>query len=302
MVEAHLAAVIEPPDRRPTVAEAADLCLRLARTHYENFAVLSWLTPRRMRVHVAALYAYCRTVDDLGDEAAGDRAELLDRFEAELGAAYRGAARHPVLVALERTIETFALPEEPFRKLIEANRIDQTKRRYATFAELLDYCDHSANPVGRLFLHLFGYRDEERLALSDATCTALQLTNFWQDVRRDHSAGRIYLPEDDRAAWGVSEADLLAATATDELRGLIESLVERTRDYFRKGLPLLDRVRGRLWVDLALFSRGGLAILEKLEEQRWDPLKRRPVLSGGEKLGLFAKTLVLRDWERWIER
>ena len=156
MVALHLAALIAPPTRRPTYGEALALCRDLARTHYENFPLVSWLVPRALRPHVTALYAYCRTVDDVGDEAPGDREGLLDRFEGELSLAYRGEARHPVLVALEPTIDRFELPQEPLWKLIQANRIDQTKHRYATFAELLEYCDHSANPVGRLFLHLFG--------------------------------------------------------------------------------------------------------------------------------------------------
>jgi squalene synthase HpnC len=300
MVEQHLAVLIDLPESPPSLSESIALCTELAHTHYENFTLVSWLVPRRMRAHVNVLYAFCRTVDDIGDEAPGDRRSLLDRFEGELHAAYGGTPRHPVLVALKRTIEEFDLPLEPFLKLIEANRIDQEKDRYNTFSELLYYCDHSANPVGRLFLMLFGYHDDELFTLSDATCTGLQLVNFWQDVKRDYEMGRIYLPLDEMARYGVEEVDLAADRACEPLKELLRFQVERTRGYFRDGLPLIDRVRGHLKVDIALFSRGGLAILRKIEEQGYDTLMRRPTLPKGEKIVLFLSTL-LSGRRRWIE-
>jgi len=276
-------------------------CLRLARAHYENFTVLSWLTSRRLRPHRAAIYAFCRTVDDLGDEARGDRLRALDRFETELDAAFTGRGRGPLFVALAETIARFDLPREPFARLIEANRIDQRTDRYATFGDLLQYCEHSANPVGRLVLMLHGYRDAERFALSDATCTALQLANFWQDVARDQAIGRIYLPREDLDAFGVREEDLRAEEASESVRGLIRFQVERTRDWFARGLPLLDRVDGRLRIELALFSRGGLAVLDAIDAQNHDPLVRRPAISGGAKRRLIASTLVgsLFGRRRW---
>ena len=292
MVGEHLAALIDLPETPPSLAESVALCTRLARTHYENFAIVSWLVPRRMRPHVNVLYAFCRTVDDVGDEAPGDRSALLDRFESELHAAYGGIPRHPVLIALQRTIDKFNLPKGPFLQLIEANRIDQGKDRYATFSELLYYCDRSANPVGRLFLMLFGYHDEELFSLSDATCTALQLVNFWQDVKRDYETGRIYLPQDEMARYGVSEEDLAATRASEAVKALLQFQIERTREYFCAGFPLIDRVRGHLKVDIALFSRGGLAILEKIEAQGYDTLAHRPILGKKEKLILFLSTLL----------
>ncbi len=292
MVGEHLAALIDLPESPPSLAESVALCTRLARTHYENFTLVSWLVSRRMRPHVNVLYAFCRTVDDIGDEAPGNRSVLLDRFESELHAAYRGTPRHPVLVALRRTIDEFALPKEPFLKLIDANRIDQGKDRYATFSELLYYCDRSANPVGRLFLMLFGYHDEELFAPSDATCTALQLVNFWQDVKRDYEMGRIYLPQDEMARYKVSEKDLAANRASEEVRALMRFQVERARKYFCAGFPLIDRVRGHLKVDIALFSRGGLAILEKIEAQGYDTLAHRPTLGKREKLSFFLSTVL----------
>lgn len=298
MVAAHVRALLEPPAAPASIEEASRFCRRLARAHYENFTVLSWLAPRGMRRHLAALYAYCRTVDDLGDEAPGDRLALLDRFEDELDAAFAGRARHPVLVALQETIARFSLPREPLARLIEANRIDQRQSSFATFDELRDYCEHSATPVGRLVLMLYGYRDEERFALSDATCTALQLANFWQDLRRDAAAGRVYLPEDEMAEYGVGRSDLRAERASAGLRDLTWFQVDRARSYFRAGLPLIDRVRGHLRIDLALFSLGGLAILRKIERQEYDTLSHRPALSGPEKVGLALSALLSNRWRR----
>jgi len=300
MVEAHVTvtSILEPPTVSVTLPEARVLCNRMTRTHYENFTVMSRLVPRTMRPHVAALYAYCRTVDDIGDEAPGDRLALLDRYEAQLDAAFDGCPVHPVLVALQETIRRFDLPREPFARLIDANRIDQRTRRYATYDDLLHYCAHSANPVGRLFLMLFGYHDDERFALSDATCTALQLTNFWQDIRRDRVAGRIYLPQDEMAEFGVAEADLDADRATNELRQLVRFEVARTRRLFADGLPLIDSVRGRLRIDLSLFSRGGMAILDTIEQQDFDTLVRRPTLGRASKLGLVASSLLSSRWRR----
>jgi len=300
MVDQHIAALMKRSTSPPPLSESEALCMQLTRTHYENFTLISWLVPRRIRPHLAALYAFCRTVDDIGDEAPGDRNKLLDRFEAELRAAYSARPHHPVIVALQRTINRFDLPMEPFSKLIEANRIDQQKTRYETFSELLHYCEHSANPVGRLFLMLYGYRDEERFGLSDATCTALQLTNFWQDIKRDLEMGRIYLPEEEMRRFGVTEEDLAKDVANESVRELLRFQVVRTRDYFKAGLPLIDRVHGHLKVDVALFSRGGLAILDKIEEKGFDTLRARPTLAKREKLGLFFSTLLSRRRKTWI--
>ena len=266
-------------------------CLRLAHRHYENFTVLSWLTPRRLRRHRAALYAYCRTVDDLGDEMPGERLALLDAFEAQLDGAIKGDASEPLFLALADTIARFDLPREPFTRLIEANRIDQRSQRYASFEDVLHYCRHSANPVGRLVLMMHGYRDAERVRLSDATCTALQLANFWQDLARDAAAGRIYLPQDDMARFGVCDVDLSKLCASDALRALVRFQVDRARDLFAEGLGLLGRVSGHLRVELALFSRGGMAILDAIESQSFDTRRSRPTLSSSAKRRMIAETL-----------
>jgi len=267
-------------------------CLRLAREHYENFTVLSRLTPRDLRPHRAALYAFCRTVDDLGDEAAGDRMVLLDRFEEGLDEAMAGRGRGAVFTALSETIARFNLPREPAARLIEANRIDQRSRRYETFDDLLSYCEHSANPVGHLVLMIHGHRDDKRFSLSDATCTALQLANFWQDVSRDLARGRVYIPQEDLDSFGVMGAELRASEASGPVRALLRFEVERAREFFRRGLPLLDQVHGRLRVELALFSRGGLAILDAIRTQDYDTLRARPALSSRTKRRIVASTLV----------
>ena len=288
----HVELVLAPPPVPPTPEEAFRFSAALARRHYENFSLASLLIHPRLRKHVFSLYGFFRTTDDLGDEAAGDRLALLDRWEEELEAAFQGKARHPVLVALGETAREFDLPLEPFRKIILANRMDQDKRRYRTYQELLHYCDHSANPVGRLYLMLFGYRDEGLFELSDATCTALQLTNLWQDVARDMEKGRIYLPQEDMDRFGYSEGDLLRGVADDRFRQLMALEVDRARELFRRGYPLYRRLSGFLRVEVRLFSEGGLAILRKIEELGYDTLHRRPTLSRGEKLSIFLRTLL----------
>jgi len=281
-----------PPGSANVSLEAAYAqCLQRTRSHYENFTVLSWLTPRALRPHRAALYAYCRSVDDLGDEAAGDRLELLDAFESKLNEAFRGRASEPLFAALADTIARFDLPREPFARLIEANRIDQRTQRYATFEDVLHYCRHSADPVGRLVLRMHGHREPELFRLSDATCTALQLANFWQDVSRDLAAGRIYVPQDEMEAFGVCDADLSTSRASDAVQALLRFQIDRTRKLFAEGFELLDHVSGRLRVELALFSRGGLAILHAIEAQGFDSLRARPTLPPPAKRRLIAGTL-----------
>ncbi|MGQ9477370.1 MAG: squalene synthase HpnC [Candidatus Bipolaricaulia bacterium] len=283
-----------------SLAEAYRQCAGLARSHYENFPVASLLIPRRMRRHIYAIYAFCRYVDDLGDEAEADRkARLLalDRWEEELERCYHdghGEPSHPIMVALAETIRKFQLPREPFLKLIEANRLDQRKNRYRTYGELLHYCDHSANPVGRLFLHLFGYQDEERQRLADKTCTALQLVNFWQDLALDLEKDRIYIPQEDMARFGYSEEELKEHKVNDRFRRLMEFELARTKALFREGLKLVKLLDGRLGLGVKLFSLGGLAILKKIEEADSDVFRHRPRLSKQEKLGLFLQTLLNR--------
>lgn len=277
--------------------DPAALCTGLARRHYENFPVLSMAAPKPLRADVAALYAFCRMTDDLGDEAAGDRLALLDAWEADLVKAWGGAPAHPALKALAATVSERAIPPEPFRRLVRANRMDQVRSRWGSFEELRDYCRHSADPVGHMVLHALGAATDENLRLSDATCTALQLANFWQDVSRDlRDRGRIYLPADDMARFGVREDDLRGAAASPPLRRLMAFEVSRARALFAEGLGLADRLEGRARWMVAAFSAGGIAVLDVLAGQGYDPLVRRPALSGARKARLLLATGWATGW------
>jgi len=266
----------------------------LATHHYENFNVASWLLPKELHQHFYNLYAYCRWADDLGDEIpARERAlELLDWWERELDACYEGRPSHPVFVALRETIVAKDVPKQPFADLLKAFRQDQVVKRYPTWDAVLDYCVYSANPVGRLVLYLCGYRDEERQRLSDATCTALQLANFWQDVSRDLEIGRIYIPLDRAAAHGLSDADIVERKFDARYVSLMKELNEYTRELFHKGLPLAKKVEGKLSVDLEMFSRGGLAVLDAIEAMGYDTLHRRPEVSKVKQAGLLGRALI----------
>jgi squalene synthase HpnC/squalene synthase HpnD len=278
------------------VAQAEQYTHWLATHHYENFHVVSWLLPRRLRRHFYNVYAYCRWADDLGDEVAdATRAlELLDWWESELDLCYAGQPSHPVFVALAQTIREFDIPPQPFRDLLTAFRQDQTVHRYATWDGVLAYCRYSANPVGRLVLYLCGYRDSERQRLSDATCTALQLANFWQDVSRDLDRGRIYIPVDALERHGLQTGDIEARLFDKRYEELMRDLIARTRQLFAEGRPLASMLARRLSIDIELFSRGGLAVLDAIESSGYNTLAARPSISGPQRLLLFGRTLASR--------
>ena len=274
---------------RPATTEAAfRACEALARSHYENFSVGTRLIPKDLRRHFFSVYAFCRGVDDLGDEAKSDQLALLDEWERQLRLCYEGMPDHVYFKALQVTVEEFDIPPEPFLKLIEANRRDQRIKRHPDYQELLEYCDYSANPVGRIVLYVFGHREPELHALSDYTCTALQLANFWQDVARDYEIGRIYLPQSDMDEYGVGEDVIERRAATPEFRRLMQFEVERTKDLFRRGYALVTRVIKPARIDIALFTAGGLSILKAIEQQDYDVLTRRPTLSKAGKAKLLA--------------
>ena len=273
-----------------SVEQSYEYCRKLAKSHYENFTVASWFLPGEKRPHVYAIYAFCRFVDDLGDESPGDRLSLLDWWENELRSCYSSTPSHPIAVALRETIHRFEIPQEPFLKLVEANRMDQRASRHRTYEDLLYYCERSANPVGHLFLYLFGYRDEERQRLADATCTALQLTNFWQDVRRDLDMGRVYIPQEDMERFGYTEEKLHAGVVDDSFRDLMRFQVDRARALFDHGAELVDTVEGAVRLDIALFTLGGLHILKAIERRRYDVLSSRPTLSKIARAWLVART------------
>jgi squalene synthase HpnC/squalene synthase HpnD len=279
-----------------SVTEAERYTRWLAAHHYENFNVVSWLLPRRLHQHFYNLYAYCRWSDDLGDEIP-DRARalaLLDEWEEELRDCYAGRPSHPVFVALRETIAALDIPIEPFSDLLIAFRRDQVTQRYPTWEDVFDYCRYSANPVGRLVLYLCGYRDAERQRLSDATCTALQLANFWQDVSRDLEKGRIYIPLEALASHGLTEDDIVQRRFDARYVSLMKELVARTRQLFAEGMPLAQRVDPELRVDIEMFSRGGLAVLDAIEAIGYNTLERRPSISKGKHLQLLARALFLR--------
>ncbi len=279
------------PAVAPSLAEAQQYCVRLATSHYENFPVVTWFLPKHLHQHFYNIYAYCRISDDLADEV-GDKQQsliLLDQWEAELAQCYSGEPRHPVFVALQETVRQFDIPQHEFSGLLQAFRQDQIVTHYPRFTDLLGYCQYSANPVGHLVLYLCGYSDTERQRLSDFTCTALQLANFWQDVGPDFEKGRIYIPLEDFAKFGVTEQDLADKHVTPQFLAMMKFEVERARYWFQRGLPLAKQVDRRLARDIELFSRGGLAILRAIERQNYDVLTSRPVISKRRKVLLLAR-------------
>jgi squalene synthase HpnC len=288
------------PEKTPSLGEAQQYCRRLARSHYENFSVASWFLPQKLRQDFFNVYAYCRISDDLGDEVGDANAslQLLDQWEAELDACYGGSPRHPVFVALTETVRKCEIPKQTFVDLLTAFRQDQRVSRYSTFDDVLGYCRFSANPVGRLVLYVCGYRDAERQALSDFTCTALQLANFWQDVSPDYTRGRIYLPLEDLCRFGVTEDDIAEQRNTSAFCDMMRFEVERARAWFGRGLPLIKQVDRELAVDIELFSRGGQEILNAIEDQGYNVLGRRPAIPQSRKLALVAGVAWGKLWGR----
>lgn len=284
-----------PPDGC-ALSEAEQYTRWLATHHYENFRVVSWLLPSRLHQHFYNIYAYCRWADDLGDEVADPKRaiEFLNEWDEEVQRAYKGKATHPVLIAVGATARTLNIPIEPFRDLLIAFRQDQTVRRYATWDDVIGYCKYSANPVGRLVLYLMCYGDDERQALSDATCTALQLANFWQDVGRDLEKGRIYIPLEIAASHGVSESDITSRKFSERYVRLMKDLIARTRKLFAEGAPLVGRVSREFRVDVELFTRGGCAVLDAIEAMGYDTLNARPALDRRVQARLLGRAMILR--------
>lgn len=279
---------------RPTPSYAREYCRRITYRHYENFPVASMFIPRHLKQHVCNIYAFARTADDFADEPSfeGRRMECLDEWEEELKLSFKGLSIHPVFVALEETIREFFLPEGPFLDLIKAFKMDVVKNRYRDFDEVLYYCRHSANPVGRLILLLFGYYNEEWFGWSDSICTALQLTNFWQDVSVDLKKGRIYIPQREMVEYGVTEYDLEKGRLTPGISRLIAFQVERTEGLFFQGRPLAVAVHNlMLSFELRLTWLGGMTILQKIKANRYD-IFRRPVLTKADWVRLLLRALL----------
>jgi squalene synthase HpnC len=275
---------------QPGIRQSRAYCRRLARMHYENFRVASWLLPRHLRQHFCNVYAYCRWSDDLADETAGgqESLDLLDWWEEELLACYGGTPRHPVMVALTETIVAFGIPPEPFLQLLVAFRQDQTVKRYETERQLLEYCKSSANPVGRMVLYLGHCHDKKRGALADNVCTGLQLANFCQDVRRDWERGRIYLPLSTRERMGCREEALAGGDFDAAWRAALAYHVAGAQVLLSTGRELVPLVPRELQLDVWLFIEGGLAILKHIVALDYDVWTSRPTVSKREQLALLA--------------
>ncbi len=275
-----------------TVPQAFQYCERLTRDHYENFPVASLFVPREKRPFVCAIYSFARIADDYADEPGltpAERIDSLTEWEEQLIDAYRGHTHHPVFIALRETVDRFEIPMELFQALLLAFRSDVTTHRYESFDEVLGYCENSANPVGRLILLLFNYRSEAFMELSDSICTALQLTNFWQDVSVDLKKDRVYIPMEDVREFGYSEEDLFQRTFSQSFKDLMCYEVDRTRQMFLEGKPLLSEVGKDLRSELRLTWNGGMRILRKIEQADYNVLASRPTISVLDKLLLLTQ-------------
>lgn len=287
---------------QPTTLDAArEYCRSVTTEHYENFAVVSRLLPKELHPHFQSVYAFCRWSDDLGDEVDGDQQslDLLDWWRSELRDCESGSARHPVMIALSDTIREFDIPLRPFEDLISAFEQDQVKFEYENHEELRDYCRRSADPVGRIVLHLFRAATPENFALSDRICTGLQLANFWQDVARDYEIGRVYLPKADREKFGYTDELLGQKRSTPEFLELLKYEVGIARQYLLSGRPLVDRLPSKYQVDIDLFVRGGLCILDRIEQIGYQTWETRPIVTKGDGVRLFL-TAVFRKWGRQL--
>jgi phytoene synthase len=285
--------------RHYTLDEAFAYCAAVTRAHYENFPVASLFMPEEKRPYITAIYAFSRAADDMADEgdlAPAERLRLLDDWGDKLEQAVRGEATHPIFIALADTMRSLQLPPELLRDLLSAFRRDVTQTRYDTFEDLLSYCRTSANPVGRLVLQIFGQYDDPSLALSDDLCTALQLTNFWQDVAVDRAKGRCYIPLEDMTAHGYTEASWARGVEDDAYRTLLAFEAARTKELFYRAAPLPSLVVKDLQIELRLIWFGGMRILRRLERNGY---RGRPVLTGTDKFRILVNGLFRTDLSRY---
>ncbi len=290
--QGHESELLAPAGARYTVDEAFAYCERIARAHYENFPVASRLTPARLRPYIWALYAFARSADDFADEPRyeGRRAEALDVWQTQLERAFHGEADHPVFIALAETVERCQLPFNALSDLLSSFTMDLSVTRYPTWTALAQYGAYAAHPVGRLVLYVFGYRDSRLHAFSDDLCMALHLTNSIQDVRLDLERDRVYLPEEDCAHFGVTQAMLKRGVMTPELESLLRFEVARARSLYERGRPLIDLVGDDLALELSLIFHSGLAVLDKIEQVGFDVLTRRPTLGRADKARVMLRT------------
>ena len=282
-------------DPQDSVEQAFAYCEGVTRNHYENFPVASRFIPLHLRPHVYSIYAFARTADDFADEASltpSERLHKLDEWGQSLDECFAGRAQSPVFIALAETTRRLNIPKKPFQDLLTAFRIDVRQNRFETFQDLLRYCEFSANPVGRLVLHVFGAVSDRNVLLSDKICTALQLANFWQDVLIDWQKGRIYIPLEDFDRFGYTEGDLSRQVANENFRDMIKFQVDRTRSLFREGEPLLHEAPPKLRFELRLTLLGGLTILRKIENAGYDVLAVRPTISALDKAVIIGKVFL----------
>jgi len=294
-------------DTYRTIEQAEKHCSNIARSHYENFVVSNWFTPPEVKQHIENIYAFCRYGDDLGDDAPfppEQRLQLLNEWESDLKRAaendWNGEPRHPILTAVQRTASYHSIPVEPFIRLIHAFKMDQTKTRYNNWEELREYCIHSADPVGHLFLYVYGHDDEEMRVLADNTCTALQLANHWQDVSRDLEQDRIYVPLDEMEQFGYTLEMYQNREVNEAWRTLIKHQVDRAQKMFDDGRKLWEKVDPRLAVDLRMFTTGGEAVLRSIRKQNYNTFTKRPRVSKLKQVRLFISTWLA--WKRAIRR
>lgn len=285
----------------PTIEESFAYCENLTKKHYENFPVGSFLVPREKRKYVWAIYAFARTADDFSDEgrdpkeSAADlknRLDQLDDWEVKLIKCSRGEADHPIFVAIAETMRKLEIPIQLLKDLLTAYRMDVQQKRYKTFEEVFFYCKHSANPVGRLVLHTFGYKDESLHQLSDKICTALQLANFWQDIGIDLAKDRIYLPQDEMRKFGVTEGDLHAKICNRAFKTLLKFCIDKTASLFDAGLPLCSQVGKDLRIEMRLTWLGGTTILKKIVQNDCDIFRQRPTIGWSDKMALLMRSIL----------
>ena len=284
----------------PSIDEAYAYCAHLTKAHYENFPVGSLLIPKSLRPHVQAIYAFARTADDFADEPGLSKEERLTQLN--LWQDHLNTCEHhphgPIFTALAQTIKTQHLPIQLLNDLLTAFRMDVATNRHNTLNDLLHYCTFSANPVGRLILHLFDYRSSELVQYSDAICTGLQLANFWQDIAIDFSRDRIYLPKEDMQRFNVTEADLQKGQVTANFKNLLDHLIAHTTQSFQAGYPLLRQVHGRLKYELRLTWLGGMHILHKISENNYDIFQNRPKLRKSDFPHLLIQALWPLKWHK----
>jgi squalene synthase HpnC len=282
---------LDPPPGPWTVEAAYAYCEEFVRAHHEIYPVASRFVPATLRPHLMAVYAFARSADDFADEPQyeGGRVEALARWAEELHLAAHGEATHPVFIALADTIERRDLPVPPFEDLLSAFRTDMDVRRYSTFSALRSYTARSADPVGRTLLALFGYREPELVRFADEISTALQLTNFWQDVAADAARDHIYIPAEDLHFFGVTEADIKTLKPTKPIRDLLRYQVARTRALYERGRPLLGKLGNDLKLELALIWLVGTTLLEKIEDADYDVFSQRPAIGKRDKARIMAK-------------